>query len=348
MKKKLLSLALALALGLSLAVPAFAAESDFTIEYGCLIAYHGQGDTVIIPDTVTSIGEAAFRGHTELTSVTIPNSVTEIGMGAFNGCTGLETITIPDGVTSISQGAFSSCTGLTSVTIPSSVTQIWMGAFGFSTNLKDVYYAGSQEQWEKIEIWFSNDPLENATIHYNSAGSASSVSPNTFTDVKSGDYFADAVQWAVEKDITSGTSKTTFSPNETCSKAQILTFLWRANGSPDLTAANPFTDVKTTDYFYKAALWAAEKGLVSGSTFGANTDCTRAMTMEYMWKAAGSPAPAGKADFTDVPASTDYAQAVAWAVENKITSGTGGNNFSPAATCTRGQIVTFLHRAMGK
>ena len=169
-----------------------------------------------------------------------------------------------------------------------------------------------------------------------------------FTDVKTSDYYADAVLWAVEQNITSGTSKTTFSPNNTCSNAEILTFLWRANGSPEPTAANPFTDVKTTDYFYKAALWAAEKGLVSGSTFGANTDCTRAMTMDYMWKAAGSPVPAGKADFTDVPASADYAQAVAWAVENKITSGTGGGNFSPAATCTRGQIVTFLHRAMGK
>lgn len=169
-----------------------------------------------------------------------------------------------------------------------------------------------------------------------------------FSDVKESDYFADAVLWAVEKNITSGTSKTTFSPNATCSKAQILSFLWRAHGSPEPTAANPFTDIKTTDYFYKAALWAAEKGLVSGSTFGANTDCTRAMTMEYMWKAAGSPTPAGKADFTDVPANADYAQAVAWAVENKITSGTGSDNFSPAATCTRGQIVTFLHRAMGK
>ena len=169
-----------------------------------------------------------------------------------------------------------------------------------------------------------------------------------FSDVKETDYFADAVLWAVEKNITSGTSKATFSPDATCSKAQILTFLWRANGSPDPTATNSFTDIKTTDYFYKAALWAAEKGLVSGSTFGANTDCTRAMTMEYMWKAAGSPTPAGKADFADVPASADYAQAVAWAVENKITSGTGGDNFSPAATCTRGQIVTFLHRAMGK
>ena len=169
-----------------------------------------------------------------------------------------------------------------------------------------------------------------------------------FTDVKSNDYFADAVLWAVEKNITSGTSKTAFSPNETCSKAQILTFLWRANDSPEPTAANPFTDIKTTDYFYKAALWAAEKGLLSGSTFGANTDCTRAMTVEYLWKAAGSPTPSANASFTDVPANAEYAQAVAWAVENEITSGTGGGNFSPAATCTRGQIVTFLYRAMGK
>ena len=112
-----------------------------------------------------------------------------------------------------------------------------------------------------------------------------------FTDVKTGEYYQDAVHWVVKYGITSGTSKTAFSPNATCSKAQILTFLWRAKGSPDTTATNSFTDVKTTDYFYKAALWAAENGLVSGSTFGANTDCTRAMTMDYMWKAAGRPTP---------------------------------------------------------
>ena len=103
-----------------------------------------------------------------------------------------------------------------------------------------------------------------------------------FKDVCGSDYYADAVLWAVEKNITSGTSATTFSPGATCSKAQILAFLWRANGSPEPTAANPFTDIKPADYFYKAALWAAEKGLVSGSTFGANTDCTRAMTVEYL------------------------------------------------------------------
>ena len=170
----------------------------------------------------------------------------------------------------------------------------------------------------------------------------------SFDDVPADAYYAKPIKWAVEKNITVGTSKTMFSPNATCTNAQILTFLWRANGSPEPTAANTFADITPADYFYKAALWAAEKGLVSGSTFGANTDCTRAMTVEYMWKAAGSPAPAGKADFDDVPANADYAQAVAWAVEKNITSGTGDGNFSPAATCTRGQIVTFLYRAMGK
>lgn len=170
----------------------------------------------------------------------------------------------------------------------------------------------------------------------------------SFTDVAPTAYYAEAVKWAVEKNITSGTSANTFSPNATCNRAQILTFLWRANGSPELSAANPFTDIKTSDYFYKAALWAVEKGMVSGSTFGANTDCTRAMTVEYMWKAAGSPATADKANFNDVPANANYAQAVAWAVEQKITSGTGKNTFSPSSTCTRGQIVTFLYRALGQ
>lgn len=169
-----------------------------------------------------------------------------------------------------------------------------------------------------------------------------------FTDVKTSDYYADAVQWAVEKKITSGTSDTTFSPGATCNQSQILSFLWRASGSPEPAAANPFTDIKATDYFYKAALWAAEKGMVSGSTFGANTPCTRASTMEYMWKAAGSPAASYSGNFDDVSSSANYAQAVAWAVENQVTAGTSKTTFGPDSTCTRGQIVTFLHRAFAK
>ena len=110
---------------------------------------------------------------------------------------------------------------------------------------------------------------------------------------------------------------------------------------------NPFSDVKEADYYFKAAVWANEKGLVSGSAFEGNTPCTRAATMVYLWKLAGSPS-APAASFTDVPSDSDYAQGVSWAVQQGITGGIGENMFDPAATCTRGQIVTFLYRAFAQ
>ena len=158
-----------------------------------------------------------------------------------------------------------------------------------------------------------------------------------FTDVKTGDYFADPVLWAVEKKITAGTSATTFAPNATCTQSQILTFLWRAKGEP-----KPTGTVSGTQYYATAAQWAKEQGLTDN--FSAEADCTRAMVVTYLWKLAGSPK-TGTSNFTDVSANADYAQAVAWAVEQGITSGTGNGQFSPASTCTRGQIVTFLYRA---
>lgn len=311
-------------------------------------------------------------------------------------------------------------------------------------------------------------------------GSIIAALSTDFTDIELGAYYSDAVKWAVDHKIASGTTTTTFSPDQTCTVAQILSFIWRANGSPEPTAANPFTDIKTSDYYYKAALWAVEKGLVTGNKLNPDTPCTRAMTMEYLWKAAGRPTvqsedykpftiteeawdgstcvitfdaasvkqstvrlcedyfgsvgeiehderdetgmlitvPSGSrvkidnpsgADFpwgadgvdmkwyysdnagvfhsdpgvssdafssgdvikdnaiarfytngylltassappafADVPANAEYAQAVTWAVENGITSGTGNGQFSPDTTCTRGQIMTFLYRAMGK
>lgn len=158
-----------------------------------------------------------------------------------------------------------------------------------------------------------------------------------FTDVKTGDYFADPVLWAVEKKITAGTSATTFAPNATCTQSQILTFLWRAKGEP-----KPTGTVSGTQYYATAAQWAKEQGLTDN--FSAEADCTRAMVVTYLWKLAGSPK-TGTSNFTDVSANADYAQAVAWAVEQGITSGTGNGRFSPNSTCTRGQIVTFLYRA---
>ncbi len=168
-----------------------------------------------------------------------------------------------------------------------------------------------------------------------------------FIDVADSAYCADAVVWAVKNGITNGTSSTTFSPDDTCTTAQILTFLHRAKGSPAPMQDNPYSDVKSSDYFYNAALWACENGLTDGDSFNGGTPCTRAAVVTYLWKLAGKPS-AGSTAFSDVPASADYAQAVAWAVAQGITNGTGDTTFSPDATCTRGQIVTFLYRAYGK
>ena len=168
-----------------------------------------------------------------------------------------------------------------------------------------------------------------------------------FTDVKKTDWFAEPVLWAVEKNITAGTSDTTFSPNADCTTAQILSFLWRANGSPKPTMVNPFSDVKSGDWYADAAAWAYEKGLVSGTAFGGDTLCTRSMAVTYMWKAAGSPS-ARAASFTDVSAGAEYADAVAWAVEQGVTAGTSATTFSPDSVCTRGQIVSFLYRGLEK
>ena len=170
----------------------------------------------------------------------------------------------------------------------------------------------------------------------------------SFSDVKLGDYYYDAVKWAVENGITEGTSAETFSPGASCTRAQMVTFLWRAAGSPaPKSAANPFKDVNKNDYYYSAVLWAVENGITSGTsadTFSPTATVTRGQTVTFLYRAAGSPAVSG-GSFSDVATDAYYANAVAWASQNNITSGTGNGKFSPGADCTRGQIVTLLYRA---
>lgn len=171
-----------------------------------------------------------------------------------------------------------------------------------------------------------------------------------FHDVTRFDYFYDAVKWAVDHDITSGTGRFTFSPNAACTRAQTVTFLWRAAGSPrPVSTVNPFTDVHYGDYFYQAVLWAVENGITMGTsatTFSPDATVTRAQVVTFLWRANGQPA-AWNSGFTDVSADAYYAKAVAWAVQNGITTGTGFGVFSPDAACTRAQIVTFLYRYLG-
>lgn len=169
-----------------------------------------------------------------------------------------------------------------------------------------------------------------------------------FSDVPHGTYYEDAVDWAVENDITAGTSDTEFSPNETCTRAQAVTFLWRANGQPDAAGNNPFADVSTSSYYNEAVQWAVANGVTSGTsatTFEPDAPVTRAQVVTFLYRDAGSPSVSGSTSFADVPTNAYYADAVRWAVSQGITAGTSTTAFSPDESCTRAQIVTFLYRA---
>ena len=173
---------------------------------------------------------------------------------------------------------------------------------------------------------------------------------NFFVDVSASDYYYDAVLWAVGKGITTGTSATTFNPNGICTRAQAVTFLWRAAGSPAAkSSAMPFADVKAGSYYYDAVLWAVEQGITKGTSdtmFSPNATCTRAQIVTFLWRANGSPVASGNSAFTDVAADAYYAAAVTWAEKNGVTGGIGGGLFGSNNNCTRAQIVTFLYRAM--
>ena len=188
------------------------------------------------------------------------------------------------------------------------------------------------------------------TVDASFIGDGAAEKPDArFDDVSANAYYADAVEWAVSKGITSGTSANTFSPDASCTRAQMVTFLWRANGSPKADRANPFTDVSAEAYYYDAVLWAVEQGITSGTsatTFSPDATVNRGQTVPFLWRANGSPVVDYAMSFTDVDANAYYAGAVRWAVSEGITSGTSGNSFSPNADCTRAQIVTFLYQDM--
>ena len=169
-----------------------------------------------------------------------------------------------------------------------------------------------------------------------------------FVDVKTGDYFYDAVQWAVGKGITNGTSAETFSPEDPCTRAQIVTFLWRAAGSPVVNYAMDLSDVAGDAYYAEAVRWALSEGITTGTSadqFSPDATCTREQAVTFLWRAAGSPAVSGGSAFEDVGADAYYARAVAWAAQNGVTNGISQALFGTGSDCTRAQIVTFLYRA---
>ena len=174
-----------------------------------------------------------------------------------------------------------------------------------------------------------------------------------FVDVPAGSFFFDPVQWAVDNKITAGTTPTTFDPNGQCMRAVVVTFLWRAAGSPKPTSdVNPFTDVHKGDYFYDAVLWAVENNITAGltaNTFGPTAMCNRAQVVTFLYRAMGNPqVNTTDCPFMDINEKEFYYKPMLWAVENGITAGLTATTFGPTAICNRAQVVTFLYRAYNK
>ena len=326
---------------------------------------------VVVASANVGFGSRAFKGCTGLAKdgfiivngwlfdyigsaadVVVPDGVKLIDINAFDGCAGLKSVEIPEGVTEIRGNAFRSCHALASVKIPASVDSIGYAseedanfasmvpaAFCDCPNVTIAGYDGTAAETHAKDL----------SIPFVSLGAPPVKNP--FTDVAEGAYYYAPVLWAVQKQITNGTSATAFSPGDNCTRAQIVTFLWRAFGSPKPASdKNPFTDVKKGDYFYEPVLWAVASGITTGTsatTFSPSAFCTRGQAVTFLWRAAGKPAADVKTNpFSDVSASAYYREPVLWALKNNVTNGTSATTFSPDSTCTRGQIVTFLYRSM--
>ena len=335
--------------------------------------------TISLPGSVTSIGKCAFLACMKLESVNIPSGVKVISDFTFSQCQSLKSIKLPEGITSIGNQALQGCDELTSIILPSTVTSIGVqafmlcrnlksicipagvtktgyGLFAESNNLTDVYFGGTEAQWKANPEHDALGLPETATVHFGSY--------YPFTDVDpAGRHapFAEAIQWAVNEGVTTGYGNGIFPPNADCSRAQVVTFLWRAAGSPaHKSEDNPFVDVfakqdnGNDNPFYTAILWAVENGITNGvdaTHFAPSKTCTRAQVVTFLWRAEGQPEPASAVNpFADVSAKQDngndnpFYTAILWAVENGITNGTDSTHFSPDSVCTRAQIVTFIYR----
>ena len=323
-----------------------------------------------------------FSGCTNLESITFPGTLKAIGRFCFEDTKWLANqkgdfvmagsilvkyqgknpdVVIPDGVTALADGSLQDVMYdgdepiiPTSLTVPVSMKNLNFDMAFFMAPPdylpKTILYKGTQEQWNKVEgVKDSSltDPEISISVHCTGTTDPAPTDPTkVFTDLSPTGFYLDAVAWAVDKNITTGTTATTFSPKDNCTHGQILTFLWRAAGSPESNVTTPFA-MNGNEYYYGAAKWAYEKGMID-KNFNHKTPCTRADAVNYIWQAFGKPSASYDGRFTDVSASSPYATAVAWALANGVTTGATETTFNPSGICNRGQIVTFLHRAYNK
>lgn len=315
--------------------------------------------TVTFPKKLTTIGGSAFGECSGLVKISLPAGLSLIESTAFQDCSGLNEVNFPEGLTEIDMGAFMGCTALKSVTIPKSVSIIEAGALGWKNTSRKLdgftirgYANTAAQTYAKANSFKFVDLSATPT---DPTDPTEPTKPNPFVDVPSGSYFYNPVIWAYyhTPQITAGTNATHFSPMDTCTRAQVVTFLWRAAGQPNPgSTSSPFVDVQNpNNYYYKAVLWAVEKGITNGTSatrFSPNDACTRGQVVTFLWRATGKNAPNKTGSpFVDVKdKNASYYTAVLWAYyhDPQITNGTDTTHFSPSKSCTRSEVVTFLYR----
>ena len=372
---------------------------------------------VIIHEGVQNLGPYAFSSCNDLTAVVMPDTVTELGNSLFDRCESLRSVELSDRIKVIPSCCFIWCDKLERVILPEDLEVIDSSAFYRTTALKHIvlpeglktiadssfFYSGLEQlilpssiidvgilnRWNRdtfccpsmIRIAVLNPEMQisdgynlgvpgtttvycypDSTAHQFAVANGydfefitednlwTETNPilNPFKDVEAGQWYTDSVLWAVDNDITTGTAPGAFSPLKDCTRAQVVTFLWRAAGSPaPKSQVMTFTDVHAGSYYHNAVLWAVEQGITTGtggSKFSPDMNCSRAQVVTFLYRYAQQPAVANQTNpFRDV-GNTYYRLPVLWAVENGITNGTAPGVFSPDTICSRAQIVTFLHR----
>lgn len=348
--------------------------------------------SMTVPDTVTSVGENAFSECEALESVTLSKNQKIIARSLCTLCPSLQSVTIPNGIEEIEMYAFVSCKSLTGVSFPKSLKTIGDSAFLDCVKLKRVTvpktvttidpYALGYCYSNNIDVVKLTDFVlygeENSAgilyaerngLAYVILGAGETPGSGPFLDVSEKSWYYDAVLWAYNNGITSGVDALHFCPNNPCTRAQVVQFLWTAAGKPlpevqepepvpestfdDISVPvtpyhHPFLDVFYNDWYNDAVGWAYENGITGGidsEHFGPNNYCTRAQVVMFLWKACGTPRSTSTQNpFVDVADDAYYYNAVLWAVENGVTSGIDKTHFGPNNRCTRAQVVTFLFK----
>ena len=330
-----------------------------------------------LPEGLTRIGDFAFLGQDGLSEIKLPASLKSIGESAFQGCAGLRSVKLPENLSSVGHDAFKECTQMKQVFVQNPACRVesmylhdetgedlalWAEYDEtLGTPEETVIYGAHDEPKEKyVRIYMRQVPNRSGNHMYYGFYAEEFAKrfayryfpTNAFSDVKAGSYYEIPVAWAVGMGITSGTGGGKFSPKKTCTREQVVAFLWKAAGSPQPTGTvSPFPDVKPGKYYFKPVLWALEQGITSGQSdgsFGVGKPCTREQVMAFLWKSVGSPQPEGtESPFTDVAPGYYYYKPVLWALENGVTGGVSSTSFGVGQSCTRAQIVTFLYKTYG-